>query len=70
MIKGVWPLGRGKRQGVLDKAVWDDLKQRVFSKNLVVGKAFIAEGLTEDTLGELGVVAIVSLASQAVRPFF
>ena len=60
MIKGVWPLGRGKRQGVLDKAVWDDLKQRVFSKNLVVGKAFIAEGLTEDTLGELGVVAIVT----------
>jgi hypothetical protein len=54
----------------LIKRVWDDLKQRVFSKNLVVGKAFIAEGLTEDTLGELGVVAIVSLASQAVRPFF
>jgi hypothetical protein len=44
----------------LIKRVWDDLKQRVFSKNLVVGKAFIAEGLTEDTLGELGVVAIVT----------
>jgi hypothetical protein len=42
VIKGVWPLGRGKRQNVLDEVVWDDFKQRVFSKNLVVVEVFIA----------------------------
>jgi hypothetical protein len=36
------------------------LKQRVFSKNLVFAEVFIAEGLTEDTLGELGGVVIVT----------
>jgi hypothetical protein len=42
VIKGVWPLGWSKRQGVFDEAVWDDLKQQVFSKNLVVVEVFIA----------------------------
>jgi hypothetical protein len=60
VIKGVWPLGVGKRQGVLDGVVWDDLKQRVFSKNLAVVQVFIAEGLTEDMLGELGGIVIVT----------
>jgi len=42
VIKGVWP----NRQSVLDEAVWDDLKQQVFSKNLLVVEVFIAESLT------------------------
>jgi hypothetical protein len=56
VIKGVWP----NRQGVLDEAVWNDLKQRIFSKNLVVVEVFITEGYTEDTLGKYSWVAIVT----------
>jgi hypothetical protein len=36
------------------------LKQRVFPNNLVVVEVFVAEGLTEDTLGELGEVIAIT----------